>query len=177
MIFRDLGEDEANYRILTPNWAYSPTSGAGAARKGGRFNRPGLEALYLSQSVETALAEYRQHALLLQPGIITTFLVSGLRVVDFSAGYSAGAWDPLWADYACNWRQLAFDKGIEPPSWVLGDLTLDAGAAGILFPSNLHAGGVNLVLFNSSALPTKALRAHDPNGQLPRDDSSWRERE
>lgn len=55
MILRDLGNDEAQYRILTPSWAHSPTSGAGAARKGGRFNRAGLEALYLSQSEETAL--------------------------------------------------------------------------------------------------------------------------
>lgn len=173
MILRDLGNDEAQYRILTPSWAHSPTSGAGAARKGGRFNRAGLEALYLSQSEETALAEYRQHALLLKPGIITTFLVSRLRVVDFSAGYTADVWDPLWADYACNWRQLAFDEGIEPPSWVLGDLALDASAAGILFPSTVHAGGVNLVLFHSSTLSADALRVHDPDGQLPRDNRSW----
>ncbi|TIO05675.1 MAG: RES domain-containing protein, partial [Mesorhizobium sp.] len=32
---------------LTPKWAFLPTSGAGAAMDGGRFNRPGIEALYL----------------------------------------------------------------------------------------------------------------------------------
>lgn len=99
--------------------------------------------------------------------------MSRLRVVDFSAGYTADVWDPLWADYACNWRQLAFDEGIEPPSWVLGDLALDASAAGILFPSTVHVGGVNLVLFHSSTLSADALRVHDPDGQLPRDNRSW----
>lgn len=94
MILRDLGEEEALYRIIAPRWSHAPTSGAGAALKGGRFNRPGLEALYLSQTVETAIEEYRQHARLLPPGIITTFLVSRLRVVDFSGGYAAGTWDP-----------------------------------------------------------------------------------
>jgi RES domain-containing protein len=173
MILRELGEDEALYRFIVPRYSHAPTSGAGAAIKGGRFNREGLEALYLSQTVETALEEYRQHAKLLAPGTITTFLVSRLTVVDFSAGYVAGTWDPLWAEYTCNWRQMAFDLGVEPPSWVLADLALDAGAAGILFPSTVHAGGINLVLFNSSALPAEALAVYDPQRQLPRDAKSW----
>ena len=157
MILRDLGDEEALYRFIVPRWSHAPTSGAGAAIKGGRCNRPGLEALYLSQTTETAVEEYRQHARLLPPGILVTFLVSHLRVVDFSAGYDAGQWEPLWADYACNWRQLAFDQGIEPASWVLGDLALDAGASGILFPSTVCPGGTNLVLFNSSTLPPETI--------------------
>ena len=173
MILRDLSDEEALYRVITPRWSHAPTSGAGAALKGGRFNRPGLEALYLSQTVETALEEYRQHARLLPPGTITTFLVRRLRVVDFSSGYAAHSWGPIWAEYGCNWRQLAFDARIEPPSWVLGDLALDAGAAGILFPSMVHAGGTNLVLFNSSTLSADSLSAYDPHQQLPRDAASW----
>lgn len=173
MILRELGNEEASYRVIVPRWSHAPTSGAGAALKGGRFNRPGLEALYLSQTVETALEEYRQQARLLPPGTITTFLVSRLRAVDFSAGYAAGTWDLLWAEYGCNWRQMALDSRIEPPSWVLGDLALDAGAAGILFPSIVHSGGTNLVLFNSSALPADTLSVYDPQRQLPRDPKSW----
>nr|WP_250889066.1 RES domain-containing protein [Mesorhizobium sp. dw_380] len=45
---------------MTPKWALLPTSGAGAAIDGGHFNRPGVEALYLSRSAQTALDEYRQ---------------------------------------------------------------------------------------------------------------------
>jgi len=173
MILRDIGDDEVFYRFIVPRWSHAPTSGAGAGAKGGRFNRPGLEALYLSRTAETALAEYQQDARLLPPGTLALFLVTRLRVVDFSAGYKAGNWHPLWAEYACNWRKLAFDEKMEPASWVLGDLTLDENADGILYPSILHVGGINLVILNSSALPPSALRVHDPEGNLPRDGQSW----
>jgi RES domain-containing protein len=33
------------YRVNSPKWAHIPTSGAGAASKGGRLNRPGVDAL------------------------------------------------------------------------------------------------------------------------------------
>jgi RES domain-containing protein len=38
--------DAVIHRYLTPKWAYLPTSGAGATIDGGRFIRPGVEALY-----------------------------------------------------------------------------------------------------------------------------------
>ncbi|CAN7681381.1 RES domain-containing protein [Pararhizobium sp. LjRoot235] len=49
-------------RFLTPKWAHLPTSGAGAACDGGRFNRPGIEALYRSRAPQSALEEYRRGA-------------------------------------------------------------------------------------------------------------------
>ncbi|WP_276840666.1 RES domain-containing protein [Herbaspirillum huttiense] len=36
------------YRVHVPRWSFDPVSGAGAARFGGRLNRPGVPALYLS---------------------------------------------------------------------------------------------------------------------------------
>lgn len=173
MILSNIGPDAVAFRFMTPKWSFAPTSGAGAATKGGRFNRPGLEALYLSKTVITAAAEYQQLATLLGPGVVATFLVSSLRVVDFSEGFVAGTWEPIWADYTCNWRKLAFDLHVEPPSWVLGDLAIDAGAAGILFPSTTPVGGTNLVLFNSSAMSQHELHVHDPHLDLPHDKSSW----
>jgi len=53
----DLGPDEVFHRYLTPKWAFVPTSGAGAAAEGGGFNRPGVEALYLSRLAATALED------------------------------------------------------------------------------------------------------------------------
>lgn len=173
MISRHLGEAEAHYRVIVPQWSFAPTSGAGAARKGGRFNRPGQEALYLSASLETALAEYQQHAQLLAPGTIATFLVSQITVIDFSQGLVAGEWNPLWSEYSCNWRKMAFEEGVEPPSWLLGEMAMEAGAAGILFPSTVHLGGTNLVLFNSSSLPAESLSVYDPQRALPRNADSW----
>ncbi|MER9124276.1 RES family NAD+ phosphorylase [Mesorhizobium sp. M0959] len=34
---------------------------------GGRFNRPGIEALYLSRATQTALDEYKQGASITRP--------------------------------------------------------------------------------------------------------------
>lgn len=65
---RPVGPAEVFQRVLTPRWAIAPTSGAGAAKGGGRFNRPGIEALYLSATSQTAEAEYRQDAELMPPG-------------------------------------------------------------------------------------------------------------
>lgn len=48
------------YRALNPIYAREPMSGRGAELYGGRFNRKGTPALYLSLSVMTALREANQ---------------------------------------------------------------------------------------------------------------------
>jgi RES domain-containing protein len=173
MILRILGDDEPFFRMLVPKWAHRPLSGAGAATKGGRFNRPGLEALYLSLSPVTAMKEYQQLDPLMPPGLLTTYLVSRIKVVDFSGGFDPAAWEPIWADFGCNWRRQAFIDRVEPPSWVLGDLVMDAGASGLIAPSLADPGGTNLIIYNSTALPRGKLHVHDPNHDLPIDAASW----
>ncbi|WP_317617021.1 RES family NAD+ phosphorylase [Variovorax beijingensis] len=85
----------ALYRVHSPKWAHLPTSGAGAASQGGRLNRKGVDALYLSLETETALAEYQQTSPLLPPGTIASYQVELSQIVDFSGGYNSN-WDPLW---------------------------------------------------------------------------------
>ena len=58
MILTDLPKGTTLYRAHTPRWADRPMSGAGAALKGGRFNREGVEALYLSLEELTALRSW-----------------------------------------------------------------------------------------------------------------------
>lgn len=72
-----IGPDAVFHRYLTPKWAFLPISGAGAAIDGGRFNRPGVEALYLSGAPQTALEEYRQGE-------------------HYSAGYACRVQDHAW---------------------------------------------------------------------------------
>lgn len=67
------GPDDIFHRYLTTKWAFLPTSDAGAAIVGSRFNRPGVEALYLSRSVQTALEEYRQGVSVVPPATLAAY--------------------------------------------------------------------------------------------------------
>jgi RES domain-containing protein len=160
------------YRVHVPKWAYAPTSGAGAAEHGGRLNRPGVPALYLALEDTTALAEYKQLSPLMPPGLLVSYEVQVRNVVDFSGGYSSD-WDALWQELHCDWRRLWFNERVEPPSWLLGDVALEAGGTGILFPSQATPGGTNLVLYTEALAAGDILRVYDPDGRLPRDSSSW----
>jgi hypothetical protein len=69
---------------------------------------------------------------------------------------------------------MAFLEGVEPPTWVIGDIVRDAGYPGILYRSARDAEGVCLVLFPGMQERSGFMaRAHDPAGRLPRDGSSW----
>jgi RES domain-containing protein len=159
-----MGEDKDAicYRVIPPAYAHAPLSGMGAARQGGRFNRPGQEALYLSLDEMTALSEYQQDNPWLPPGIIYTFFVRALRVADFSAGFDPNNWPPLWADFSVDWRTEWFGKGHEPPTWYMADDVIAAGLDGILFPSQTRPHGINLVVYASSSRLVSQLRVYDP---------------
>ena len=162
--------DAAAYRVHTPRWAHAPLSGAGAARAGGRANRPGVPALYLSLELETALAEYQQLSILMPPGLMVSYILDLGPLVDLRDGVAG--WDPLWHDFYCDWRALHFDKDVEPPSWVLGDIAMASGAKGILFPSVLVAG-INLVIYTELLDADDRLSVYDPDDGLPRNQRSW----
>ena len=146
-----LGPDEIFYRYLTPGWAFMPTSGAGAgaAVGGGRFNRPGVEALYLSRGARTALEEYRQGAPITPPATLAAYRVNLADVVDLSDGYDPASWAKDWADWDCAWRKIARIDRKTPPSWTLAEWLTAEGARGLLFPSLRHPGGINLVVFSA----------------------------
>ena len=162
------------YRMHTPSWAHSPTSGAGAATHGGRANRVGVTALYLSRDSQTALGEYQQLSSLMPPGTLVCCELKIGPVLDFTRGYQPGEWEQLWEDFFCDWRSLWFDKRIEPPAWVLGDMAMAAGAKGILFSSRLPAGGVNLVVYTDQLESDDILKPYDPARLLPKNAESWK---
>ncbi|MGS0743425.1 RES family NAD+ phosphorylase [Glaciimonas sp. GG7] len=169
MIFTTL--NTVAYRIHDPKWAYAPTSGAGAGAHGGRVNRPGINALYLSLELETALAEYKQIDALLPQALMVSYQIVANSVVDFRNGFT-GIWDALWQDFYCDWRKLYFNEGIEPPTWVIGDQVLAAGGKGIMFQSVI-TGGTNLVLYNDALGASDSIIAYDPNQALPKNQTSW----
>lgn len=173
MILTALGPITA-WRMHTPRWAVAPTSGAGAAAHGGRANRPGTPALYLSLETETAVREYQQLSPLMPPGTLVAYTVQVAPVADFRGGFDTAHWSALWEEFHGPWRELWFDQRIEPPSWVLADEALAAGAKGILFRSAVAPGGVNLVLYTEALAGGDRLEVHDPGGLLPKNQDSWR---
>ncbi|MDA8249375.1 MAG: RES family NAD+ phosphorylase [Rhodospirillales bacterium] len=168
-----VGPDAIFHRFHSPDWAHLPTSGAGAAANGGRFNRPGVEALYLSVEPETALAEYRQGATIAPPATLVAYRVDVDGIVDFSGGYDPATWPDDWVDAGCDWKYIARIERRDPPTWRIGDALIRDGVKGLLFPSYRHPGGTNLVLFSANLGPDDRVAPHDPAGRLPRDRRSW----
>ena len=66
------------------------------------------------------------------PGTLVTYHVTAAPIVDFRHGYHPAQWSPLWEEFFCDWRELWFNQRVEPPSWVLADEAIAAGAKGIL---------------------------------------------
>ena len=155
----------------TPKWAVDPKSGAGAAQHGGRVNRRGLPALYLSLEPNTAILEYQQDDPLVPPGTMVSYRVDVDPIADFRAGFSS-AWPAVWQDFFCDFRAILL-SGVEPPSWDIGDDALRQGAKGIAFASRRAVGGFNLVLFTDALAATDVLDVFDPHGALPKDQKSW----
>ena len=165
-----LGEDTPLFRAHNPYWSHTPLSGAGAARAGGRFNRPGCPALYLSLDQATSAAEYQQDNELTEPYLQVAYVANLPDLVDLRL--LDDDWDELWKDWDCDWRQLYVD-GYEPPTWLLFDMLIGSHATGLIFPSIARTGGINVVLY-TDALDPAWLVAHDPNNLLPKDQSSWK---
>ena len=161
------------YRVNTPRYASTPLNGVGAAKAGGRFNRVGLEALYLSLDPTTAVAEFKQASAHLPPGTLCSYTATLPALVDLRQ-LGAGSWHPIWHDWNSDWRLIRADGRMDPPTWDMADLALDAGVPGIIFPSVANPGGVNVVLFLEALQGCGTIKVNDPDSALPVDQASWR---
>lgn len=153
------------WRILSPRWAHAPLSGEGAARNGGRWNRPGRPALYLSEQIETAFAEYQQE-LGVRPGTFVAYRLDGEGLVDLTRADTLSSRDVEVSELLCPWKSLAWVKGETPPTWRLAD-ALAADYAGARVPSAQYPGGANLVLWRWNAADAPTVAVLDPRGELP----------
>jgi RES domain-containing protein len=167
----------AAYRAHNPRWSWDPLSGEGARIHGGRFNPKGVAALYLSCDWSTAVLEGSQgFAFRFPPLTIVTYDVDCDDIVDLSTAARRRARKVAHRDLACAWKLLA-ERREAVPSWQVATRFRKEGAAGILVPSfapNTGPAARNLVLWRwGPALPHK-VTIFDPEGRLPRDDSSWR---
>jgi len=164
------------YRSHDPRWAWAPTSGEGAAGKGGRFNPVGVPALYLALTIEGTLVEMGfGFAHRFDPLTICSYTVDVDDLIDLRTEADCQIAGIDWSALSCAW---AYDlvNGQEPASWKVAKALFMDGAAGVLVPS--FAGGArrhmaNLVLWRWGPNPPHQVAVHDPDGRLPRDPSSW----
>lgn len=187
------------YRAHNPRWSYAPTSGAGAARHGGRFNRRGTPALYNAFDPKTAWMEAQQGMpFKAQPLTLVAYHLDCEPIADLTDPAVLATSGIVDADLACPWEYLV-TRGMEPPSWLLADALLAAGFHGAIVPSfapgiaptqeaailghpdyrvvtppNWEGSGRNLVLWTWSAEPPCRIEVIDDFGRLPKNAASWR---
>jgi RES domain-containing protein len=159
---------------LAPRWAHAPLSGAGAARHGGRFNAPGMPALYLSEDLLTAIAEYEQE-LGIRPGTFCAYQVDMIEIVDLMDENTRASLGITREDLLAPWQEIAFVQIDRPPTWTLAERLQEGGRAGARVPSAMLPSAANLVLWRWNDGPRRRVVAHDPLGDLPLDQSAWRQ--
>lgn len=151
--------------MLRIRYFRDPLSGEGARLYGGRWNRMGCAALYLSRSHATAIAEFHQDVIL--PGTLVGYDIASTRIADLTDLDGARGLEVQQAITA-EWLRIARLEGRDPPSWTIADQLIDAGCDGALVPSAQSVGGVNLVLWRWTADGSDGanVTAIDPHGEL-----------
>lgn len=162
------GPDTA-FRAHNPAWADTPTSGFGASQKGGRFNRQGVEALYLSLKYEVAVREASQgFAQKMQPLTIVQYELDCDDIVDLREPEEQARWGAPMDVLRSPWELLAA-RGSPVPTWELADRMQAAGVAGILvqsFALGARKGDTNLVLWKWGPTPPHKCVEIDDEGRL-----------
>jgi RES domain-containing protein len=164
------------YRGHDPRWSFSPISGDGAAKTGGRFNRKGAATLYLALDIVTAVNECTQGlSQRLHPLTICEYDVDCEPVADLRTEAARAALGVSLSEMACGWLTF-LGAGRDAPSWLVAERLKAEGYAGLLAPS--FAPGASetshtLALWRwGRDLPTR-VEVFDPSGRLPRDPVSW----
>lgn len=165
------------YRAHDPRWAFKPTSGDGAAIRGARFNPKGVPALYLAQTVMTAVKEASQgFAHRIDPCVLCSYEVDCDDVADLTMEPARAEFSITVEDMACAWA-TALSDGNRPASWSIYDRLRPRGIAGILVPSfapGAETEDRNLVLWDWGPHLPRKVTVLDPSGRLPKDQLSWR---
>ena len=164
------------YRAHDPRWSFKPLSGEGAAVYGGRYNRKGQAALYLSLDAITAVREITQGlARKFDPCVLCSYDVDCEPVADLRTEAARARHHVKLSDMRCSWFIDAAAGG-EPASWRIADQLQREGFAGLMSQSFAPGATVdahNLVLWTWGAdLPTR-VNVYDPSGRLPKDQLSW----
>lgn len=143
------------YRLHNPVWAWSPLSGEGAARCGGRFNPKSVAALYLGTSINGCIAEVSAgfSSKLLEPLVLCSYRVDIEGLLDLRGDKR----------FAAPWRTMLL-QGKTPPGWQLCEAALATKQInGLIVDSYQTERESNLVLFRYNS---QQLKLHDPDERL-----------
>ena len=138
------------YRAHNPQWSWTPLSGEGARRHGGRFNRRGIPALYTSLAPVTAIREAGPLGRPMQPLTLCAYEVDAEPVFDATDERERRLQGVNESDLACpSWEEEMLG-GALPASQALADRLIAAGYAGMQvrsFAAGAGAGDLNLVMW------------------------------
>ena len=153
------------YRAHDPRWSWTPVSGEGARRYGGRFNRIGVPALYTSLSPMAAVREASPLGRPLQPILLCAYDVDTEPIFNSLDGEECAAAGVTDSDLRCPmWRPVMYRRRV-PRSQVVADRLIAAGYAGMQVRSFAAGAGrnvVNLVLWRwGDRLPSRVVVIDD----------------
>lgn len=156
------------YRALNPVYAREPLSGRGAAIYGGRFNPKGVETLYTSLSVMTALREANQVGNL-QPTTLVSYSADIDNLFDSRNVEALASNGMKAADLASNnWRDEMRNNG-EAKTQAFARRLINEGYCGLLIRSFAVGAGMedmNLVLWSWGKDKPCSLVLIDDEGRL-----------
>lgn len=158
------------YRAINPVYAREPLSGRGAELYGGRFNRKGTPALYLSLSIMTALREASQ-AGSLQPTTLVSYDADIGNIFDSRDEAALGDFGMDAVGLAdTTWRDQMRIRG-EARTQAFARELVEAGYHGLLvrsFAKGATPDDLNLVLWRWGADAPARLTVIDDEGRLSR---------
>lgn len=141
----------------------------------GRFDRPGITALYLALELETAYSEFQGgRALTPRPCAIMTGTITARHLLDLTLDLRDC--DPDIQAWNCDWEAAAAAHAVDPTSsaadcasWRCGDLVIKEKLAGVYYPSTKRVGGLNLAIFvDHATVGDFRLDPHDPLNEIRR---------
>lgn len=159
------------WRAFVPRWAHLPLSGEGAARFGGRWNPPGLPAIYAARELSTAWAEYNQ-GFVQHPAMIAQLELSDADLVDLTDAAVLEELGVAEAIHRCQWRD-AMERGLVPETHELMRRLLAEGRHGVVYPSIMSPGGTCVALWRWNDTAAPRLAVIDPEHRLPKTPASW----
>ena len=157
------------YRAHNPQWSWTPLSGEGTRRHGGRFNRRGVPALYTSLDPLTAIREAQPLGRPMQPLTLCAYEVDAEPVFDALDEEHRRDQDVSDADLVCAAWEAEMLAGLVPASQALADRLIVAGYVGMRvrsFAVGAGTGDINLVMWQWSANPPARVALIDDEDRL-----------